>query len=145
MEKLVEAMQYTGAESRSGQFYTSEQQRSAVRTAFIARFIVLREGRRSRAHRAIEQLSWDDSVSAEELALIIRRAFLENGDKMGPVDRDLRRALEHAKCSSKYFVEQYMERSTLNFNDALQDYRRSNVLLFGDAEEVAPRSGGWRI
>jgi len=119
-------------------------QRAAIRTAFVARFIVLREGRRSRAHRLIENLVWDDATTADELSAMIRQAFIDNGDKLGPVDRDLRRALEHARCSAAYFTDQYLGRSTLSFSQALEDYQRSNKLLFGEEEEV-PRSGGWRV
>ena len=117
----------------------------AKRTAFVARFIVLREGRRSRAHRAIEDLSWDDLATAEDLYQMFRDAFLQNGDKLQPVDRDLNRALEHAHCSVDYFVDQYIGRSTLSFKQALEDYERSNRLLFGDDPEEVPRSGGWRL
>ena len=119
-------------------------QRAATRTAFVARFIVLREGRRSRAHRVIENMFWDDRATADELAAMFRQAFIENGDKLGPVDRDIRRALEHARCSAAYFTEQYVGRSTLSFSQALEDYSRSNRLLFGEEDEV-PRSGGWRV
>jgi hypothetical protein len=115
----------------------------ARRTAFISRFIVLRESKRSRAHRIIEQLTWHSDTTAEELAAKIRNVFLENGDNMGPVDRDLRRALAHASKSIKYFVKEYNERSTVDFVAALYDYERSNSLLFGDDE--IPRQGGWRL
>src|SRR5690349_15731967 len=100
--------------------------RAATRTAFVARFIVLREGRRSRAHRVIENMYWDDKATADELAAMFRQAFIENGDKLGPVDRDIRRALEHARCSAAYFTNQYVGRSTLSFAQALEDYTRSN-------------------
>ncbi len=122
-----------------------EVKRVAQRTAFIARFIVLREGRRSRAHRVIEQLSWSATTTAEELAEMFRQAFLENGDKMQPVERDLRRSLQHAERSVDYFIDQYIERSCLNFGDALRDYHRSNMLLFGDDPTAVPRNGGWRL
>jgi len=118
---------------------------SAMRTAFVARFIVLREGRRSRAHRIIEQMSWDENTTAEELMKCFREAFVENGDKMQPVDRDLKRAMEHARCSVNYFAEQYADRSVLSFHEALLDYERSNRLLFGENPKDVPRSGGWRL
>jgi hypothetical protein len=119
----------------------------ALRTAFVARFVVLREGRRTRAHRVIEEMSWSERSSAEELAARFREAFVENGDKMQPVDRDIRRALEHAQRSVDYFLSHYVARATLNFKDALSDYARSNELLFGgeDEEPTVPRSGGWRV
>ena len=120
-------------------------QRAAARTAFVARFIVLREGRRSRAHRLIENLAWEEDASAEDLAKMFRQAFIDNGDKLGPVDRDLRRALEHARCSAGYFVSQYIGRATLSFTESLEDYQRSNRLLFGDDQDEVPRSGGWRV
>lgn len=118
---------------------------SATRTAFVARFIVLREGRRSRAHRVIEGMTWDATTTAEELYDLFRQAFIDNGDKLQPVDRDLNRAFEHASCSAAYFADQYMGRITESFRDALEDYEKSNRLLFGDDPEEVPRSGGWRL
>jgi hypothetical protein len=115
----------------------------ARRTAFVARFIVLREGKRTRAHRAIEMMEWDDSTTVEELAERFRNAFIINGDAMMPVDRDLRRALAHSYRSLKCFIEEYADRATLDFLGALDDYGRSNELLFTDEEQ--PRSGGWRL
>lgn len=118
---------------------------AAMRTAFIARFIVLREGRRTKAHRALEHLRWDEKTTIEELYNLVRSAFVKNGDKMSPVDRDLRRALEHARCSAEYFAEQYINRNILSFEQALIDYHKSNILLFGEEDSFKPRSGGWRI
>ena len=118
---------------------------AAMRTAFVARFIVLREGRRTKAHRALEQLRWSDSTTIEELYNLVRTAFVENGDKMTPVDRDLRRAMEHARCSAEYFAEQYVTRNILSFEQALADYHKSNLLLFGDEDSFKPRCGGWKI
>lgn len=115
----------------------------ARRTAFIARFIVLREAKRTRAHRTIENLEWSDEVTAEELCERFRIIFQENGDNMEPVNRDLRRALAHANRSLTYFVGEYAERATNNFVDALFDYERSNSLLFGNDEQ--PKPGGWRL
>ncbi|MCI5066172.1 hypothetical protein MRY87_10645 [bacterium] len=115
----------------------------ARRTAFVARFIVLRESKRTRAHRVIEMLSWDELTDIETLAEMFREAFVENGDNMVPVDRDLRRALAHAARSLNHFVREYSERSTTNFIDALFDYERSNALLFG--EDDSPKPGGWRL
>ena len=117
----------------------------ALRTAFVSRFIVLREGRRSRAHRSIEDLSWLPETTAEELAKRIRETFVANGDKLQPVDRDIRRAMEHARCSIKHFVEQYVGRATLSFREALNDYQKSNQLLFGEETKSVCRSGGWRL
>jgi hypothetical protein len=124
-----------------------EKRKVALRTAFIARFIVLREGRRSKAHRVIESLCWSPNASAQDLYLMIREAFQKNGDKLGPVDRDLKRAIEHAERSVDHFIGQYCERATLSFRQALQDYIKSNQLLFGedtDGPEI-PRAGGWRL
>jgi len=115
----------------------------ARRTAFVARFIVLRESRRTRAHRVIEKMSWSAETTAEELAERFRRAFVENGDNMIPVQRDIRRALAHAERSLKHFIEEYVARATESFVDSLCDYERSNKLLFGDEEN--PKTGGWRL
>ncbi len=115
----------------------------ARRTAFVARFIVLRESKRTRAHRVIELMEWGELTTVEELAGRFRAAFVENGDNMVPVDRDLRRALAHSFRSLKFFVEQYAVRATLNFIDALEDYERSNELLF--VAEDQPKPGGWRL
>ena len=62
---------------------------------------------------------------------------------MMPVDRDLRRSVAHSYRSLKFFVMEYARRATLDFIGALEDYGRSNELLFTDEEQ--PRSGGWRI
>jgi hypothetical protein len=115
----------------------------ARRAAFVARFIVLREGKRTRAHRTIEMMEWEDLTTVEELAHRFREAFVENGDNMTPVDRDLRRALAHSFRSLKYFVAEYAQRATTDFIGALEDYGCSNELLFGGEEQ--PRSGGWRL
>lgn len=115
----------------------------ARRTAFVARFIVLRESKRTRAHRVIEMLEWDDRTDIDTLAELFRTAFRENGDNMAPVERDLRRALAHASRSINHFIREYSARATTSFIDALFDYERSNALLFGDDE--APKPGGWRL
>jgi hypothetical protein len=115
----------------------------ARRAAFVARFIVLREGKRTRAHRILEMMEWDDLTSVEELAQRFRQAFLDNGDNMAPVDRDLRRSLAHSYRSLKFFISEYAHRATVDFIGALEDYGRSNELLFVADEQ--PRSGGWRL
>ena len=115
----------------------------ARRTAFVARFIVLREAKRTRAHRIIEEMAWTPETTAEELCERFRQTFQENGDNMTPVERDLRRALAHANRSLLHFIDEYSTRSTLNFIDSLFDYDRSNTLLFGDDE--SPKAGGWRL
>lgn len=115
----------------------------ARRTAFVARFIVLREGKRTRAHRVIEMLTWSPNTSAEELANQFRQIFINNGDSMEPVERDIRRALAHANRSLTYFVNEYVARATECFIDALFDYERSNALLFVGDEQ--PKPGGWRL
>ena len=116
----------------------------ARRTAFVARFIVLRESKRTKAHRIIEKMSWSDDTTAEELAMMFRQVFINNGDNMERVDRDIRRALGHAKQRSlTFFVSEYSNRGTLNFVDALWDYEKSVKLLFGEDEN--PKTGGWRL
>lgn len=132
--------------TKSAEAKTEEAQvalAKARRTAFIARFIVLRESKRTRAHRLIEMMSWEDLTTAEELAEQFRNVFVENGDNMVPVDRDLRRALAHANRSLNYFISEYATRATTNFIDALFDYGRSNTLLFGAEDQ--PKPGGWRL
>jgi hypothetical protein len=62
---------------------------------------------------------------------------------MMPVDRDLRRSLAHSYRSLKFFISEYAQRATLDFIGALEDYGRSNELLFTDEDQ--PRSGGWRL
>ena len=115
----------------------------ARRTAFVARFIVLRESKRTRAHRVIEMMSWEDLTTVEELAEKFRAVFLANGDNMSPVDRDLRRALAHSYRSLNHFIDEYSVRATSSFIDALFDYERSNKLLFGTEDQ--PKPGGWRL
>lgn len=119
---------------------------AARRTAFVARFIVLREGRRTKAHRLIEEMAWEAATTAEQLAERFRQAFIDNGDKLEPVDRDIRRALAHAERSMGFFIDYYVQRATLSFKTALSDYIRSNQLLFGsEVPDEAPRTGGWRL
>jgi hypothetical protein len=115
----------------------------ASRTAFIARFIVLREGKRTKAHRRIEELCWDEFTTAESLSATIRQIFIENGDSMEFVERDIKRALAHSSRSISFFIEEYLVRATNSFVDALVDYDRSNSLLFQSEEQ--PRPGGWRL
>lgn len=115
----------------------------ARRTAFVARFIVLRESKRSRAHRRIEMLAWHENASAEDVADLCRAIFKENGDNMRVVENDIRKAMSHADRSLKHFYEEYASRATNDFIHALHDYERSNALLFGD-EEDRPTSEGWR-
>jgi hypothetical protein len=115
----------------------------ARRTAFVARFIVLRESKRTRAHRVIEMMEWGEFTTAEELCQMFREMFQKNGDSMEPVERDLRRALGHSSRSLNFFISEYVARATLNFIDALHDYERSNALLFGGEEQ--PKPGGWRL
>lgn len=122
---------------------TESQMIKARRTAFVARFIVLREGKRTKAHRVIEMMEWEELTSVESLANRFRQAFIDNGDSMSPVDRDLRRALAHSYRSLKCFIVEYAKRATTDFIGALEDYGRSNELLFTDDEQ--PRSGGWRL
>ena len=143
--------QYNTDVSNSFQFENEETKaiyekmvNRARRTAFVARFIVLRESKRTKAHRVIEKMSWSDDTTAEELAMMFRQVFIENGDNMERVDRDIRRALGHAKQRSlTFFVSEYSNRGTLNFVDALWDYEKSVKLLFGEDEN--PKTGGWRL
>lgn len=127
----------------SGLTESDKQIIRARRTAFVARFIVLRESKRTRAHRVIEMMGWEDLTTVEELYERFRNAFVENGDNMVPVDRDLRRALAHSQRSLKFFVTEYSLRSTNSFIESLYDYERSNSLLFGADEQ--PKPGGWRL
>ncbi len=115
----------------------------ARRTAFVARFIVLRESKRTRAHRIIELMDWSDDTTPEALAERFRQVFKDNGDNMVPVERDLRRALAHSARSLNYFVREYASRATTSFIDSLFDYERSNTLLFGAEDQ--PKPGGWRL
>ncbi len=134
----------TSGSARKNQEEISENQIiKARRTAFVARFIVLREGKRTKAHRVIEMMEWEELTSVESLANRFRQAFLDNGYSMSPVDRDLRRALAHSYRSLKCFIVEYAKRATTDFIEALEDYGRSNELLFTDDEQ--PRSGGWRL
>ncbi len=140
-------MQYAMPESGDNQGKTDYSKDLAYikarRTAFVARFIVLREGKRSRAHRHIEELKWNDYTTAEELADVIRDVFRKNGDSLSPVERDIRRALAHANRPLNHFIKEYSSRATTNFVDSLWDYERSNALLFGNDDQ--PKPGGWRL
>ena len=113
----------------------------ARRTAFIARFIVLREQKPSHAHRQIELLEWKDNCTAEEVAQMLRDAYINNKDNIKNVDRDIKRALAHASRALKYFIDQYIQRATTSFLSALEDYQYSNKMLFGDLEQ--PENKAW--
>ena len=113
----------------------------ARRTAFVARFIVLRETKNSHAHRTIELMEWEDSTTAEELAKRFREAFAKNHDNLKQVDRELNRSLAHGNRTLQYFIEEYLRRATRSFVDALADYHKSNQLLFG--QESVPSSSAW--
>ncbi len=136
-----------GGETQSAGVKVLDEREQALvkarRTAFVARFIVLRESKRTRAHRVIEMMEWEPLTTIEELSERFRQAFIDNGDNMTPVDRDIRRALAHANRSLNHFIAEYAKRSTLNFIESLVDYERSNELLFGDDEY--PKPGGWRL
>ncbi|MFM1848857.1 MAG: hypothetical protein RL417_2331 [Pseudomonadota bacterium] len=139
-------MEQLGAAYGQGSFKTPVNNLDLIRarrTAFVARFVVLRESKRTKAHRIIEMMEWSDEISAEELLQRFRGVFLENGDNMVPVDRDLNRAIGHASRSLNHFVAEYAARATTNFIDALFDYERSNSLLFGGEDQ--PKPGGWRL
>lgn len=138
-------MEHLGLQTATNTKRTEEEAAllKARRTAFVARFIVLRESKRTRAHRVIELMEWSDTTTAEELAQLFREVFVQNGDNMVPVERDIRRALGHASRSLNHFVREYSTRATLNFIDALFDYERSNALLFGSEDQ--PKPGGWRL
>jgi hypothetical protein len=144
-----------------GEIYDKLILERARRTAFISRFIVLREGKKSKAHREIELLEWIDSTKTEELLQRIHIIFEKFGDNLATVDRDLRRALAHAdrlnpikagECKDTYeshfslwpLIEEYNKRACSTFIDALFDYERSNKLLFGEEGEQ-PKLGGWRL
>lgn len=124
--------------------HTEDELRIAKRTAFVARFIVLREGRRTKAHRMIEEMTWSEDSDAEALANMFRAAFLMNGDKVKRFEKDLKKALDHAEYSSRYHVDHYIERACLSFREAIEDYHRTNSLLFEEDSPDKPKSGGWQ-
>ncbi len=134
-------------------YYKSQQEKnhsdkevaSAIRTAFVAKFILLRESKRSKAHRTIEKLSWLENTSVKDLHTIIRNEFIRNGDKLIAVDKDLDRALMYAKASANYFLSQYLSRECLSFREALLDYERSNELLFGTPDCPENKRKGWKF
>lgn len=113
----------------------------ARRTAFVARFIVLRELRRAKAHRTIEVMEWEAHTTAEELYEKFYKAFQESKDNLSQAKSDLKKAMEHVQNSFYHFVNEYSQRATLNFVAALQDFDYSNKLLFGDD---LPKNVAWR-
>ena len=125
--------------------YGPEQRQIALRTAFVSRFIVLREDKRSRAHRAIEKLEWSKEQTAAGLFDLFKQIFEKCNEDPTQAERDLIRALEHAERSVDHFMEQYIERATQNFADALRDHKRSNELLFGNGASNTAHSIGWRV
>ena len=125
--------------------HSEEQTLSAIRTAFVAKFILLRESKRSKAHRSIEKLSWQKNTSAKDLYNQFRAEFVRNGDKIVTVEKDLDRALLHAEDSANYFLGQYLSRECLSFKEALLDYERSNELLFGSSVCPNNKRKGWKL
>lgn len=140
-ENMIQSVQTMSSNEESPE--TARALLRARRTAFVARFIVLRESKRTRSHRVIEMMEWSDNTTVEELAAQFRAVFVQNGDNMLPVDRDLRRALSHASRSINHFISEYAARATTSFIESLNDYERSNLLLFGNDEQ--PKPGGWRL
>ena len=138
---ITNATEYIRSNLEEGE--NSEAVIQARRTAFVARFIILREAKRTRAHRIIEHMQWDKNITAEELAAKFKKAFVDNKDSVRPVHKDIEKALAHADRSIAYFVSEYSKRSTNSFVEALEDYERSTLLLFGEGE--VPRAGGWRL
>lgn len=127
-----------------GVLATEDERRIALRTAFVARFIVLRESRKSEAHRLIERTEWGDIVSAEDLYNEFLEIFSIFKEELFLAKKDLDRALEHSVRSVDHFVEQYAARATTSFSEALRDYWRSNELLFGIKERQRKGKTGWK-
>lgn len=102
----------------------------ARRTAFVSKFIILRENKISRSHAILERLHWDDTTTYYDLYRAfykILRAF----DKPLCFKKDLDKAKEHAKTLSPTFVREYANRSGQSFLEALIDYEKSVYILFG--------------
>ncbi|MBL7662865.1 hypothetical protein JNK13_08960 [bacterium] len=125
---------------------TEMARKIALRTAFVARFIILRENRKSKVNKAIEDLSWSLDATVDEIYRVIRKTLTEAGDRTQIVDRDLKRAKAYSERTVDYFIDQYLSRATTSFRDALADYQRSSELL-GRDESIQKRSqrSGWRI
>lgn len=110
---------------------------SALRNAFIARFIVLTNRRRSRANGLLKKLTWTEEVTAEQLAEIIKGIFVSANDFNETIEKDIAKSIEHANYSAIFFTEYYHQRSILSIKEAVEDYKRSNELLFGDRETTS--------
>lgn len=112
---------------------------ASTRAAFLSKFILLRENKKSKAHREIEKEFWGPEETAQDLYakfLCIFEKYKDNKAK-----EDLKASLKYAKTLIDYFVNQYSTRITLNFGDALRDYKRTHDLL----EENCLKPMGWKI
>ena len=125
--------------------YGPHERQVALRTAFVSRFIVLREEKKSRAHRAIEKLEWSKEETASGLFTRFKEIFDSCKDDETHAERDLVKALEHAERSVDHFMEQYLGRATQSFADALRDHKRSNELLFGSGVSYVSSPIGWKV
>ena len=123
--------------------FKSKLSTRAQRTAFLASFIVIREAKRSRAHRKIELMSWSDDATAWDIAQQLGKIFQDNGDKVSSIERDLNRALLHAEKLPLTLYQEYSQRAVCSFVEALKDYETSNSLLFS-AQDEGPKLVGWQ-
>ncbi|MCS6960896.1 MAG: hypothetical protein NZT61_00120 [Deltaproteobacteria bacterium] len=102
----------------------------AQRTAFVSKFIILRETKISPAHTVIEMLTWEDKTTYLELANAFEKIFKVTGRDKTYL-KDIKKAIEHAKNLSIAFVNEYARRSGLSFLESLIDYEKSIFILFG--------------
>ncbi|MCS6892954.1 MAG: hypothetical protein NZO16_00045 [Deltaproteobacteria bacterium] len=102
----------------------------ARRTAFVSKFIILRENKVSRAHEIIEKLAWDDTDSHYTLAKAFEKIFNFFGEDKSYM-KDIEKALLSAKSLSAAFIKEYATRSGKCFLEALLDHERSIFILFG--------------
>ena len=53
-------------------------------------------------------MEWEDDTPVEDLVEKFRQAFIDNGDNMTPVDRDVRRAYREPDRSSVYGMKTFI-------------------------------------
>lgn len=116
--------------SRFDKVFSKEAIIRAKRTAFVSKFIILREKKISQAHSIIERLLWNQKTDYQTLARVFKRIFKFFNDER-TYESDIKKASEYAKNLPTYFIKEYDTRSGTSFLQALLDYEKSVFILFG--------------
>ena len=113
----------------------------AQRTCYVVKLIIHRENKFATAHRVLEQLIWNDLTPYLAVHKVVEAIFKCFHKSSALFKIDLKRALESAKYLSPTFIAEYNKRSTKSFLEALLDYEKSVIMLFGP--EHLAKIKGW--